>query len=212
MKGNRPKGSFGIPKELMEEIDKNNDKPEGDHNQVTNDIEETVKENKKKETEETEEEEIKIPENGEVTDALLDAIAEDFKIKTEEDDLHDLLFNNSVIKRGVQIFPNLVHASFRYGLTVNEIAEINKKMEIEKKKKELSNQGLDALKTRYLLSYALLELGKPDNLKPIGNTPEERFEEIGNFNGILAEMLVKKWNLFIFLYDNLAKKGSTLKK
>ena len=142
---------------------------------------------------------------------LLDEIKKELEIEITEDDMWNSIFNSNLTKSNISIFPGKVHATFKYGLNVDELSQIDKAMATALEEKWMET-GFKSLNTRHLLSHVLLEVGKPAKLKSIGSTPEERFEAIGEMNTILVEMLAKKWNMFLFLMDETAKQEKTLKK
>ena len=204
VKAKRTEGSFNIPKDLLNEMNKNEKPEENVSNEVTNDVEETIKKTEPgvKESNKSKEEEH---------EELLEDIKKDLKIELTEDDLYNILVNPHKKKENIEIFPGRMYASFKFGLTTNELLDVDRKMTMAQEYKHLE-AGFKTLNTQHILSHALLELGKTDNLKPIGDTPEERFEEIGKMSSLLVEMLSKKWNMFLFLISDLAKKESSLKK
>lgn len=205
MKTNKRAGSFNIPDELLKEVNKVKVKEKDPES--SNDVEDLIES-----IEENEPEEKKVIESKkDDPEELLENIKKDLKIELTEDDLWNVLFNSSLIKKNIEIFPGRVYASFKYGLTVDELAYIDTKMS-EAVDSKLMETGFKALNTRHLLSHVLLELGKPDNIKPIGKNPEERFKEIGSMNSLLLEMLAKKWNMFLFLIDETIKKDESIKK
>ena len=209
MKTNQSGGSFNIPKDLLKEVNRVKEKAE----KSPTDIEDVVSE-VEKEKEEGKEEGIpeKEPSQEEKAEQLLKNIEADLKINIDEEDMFKALLNCDLIKRNIAIYPGKIHATFKYGITVEELHEINKHMGIAQKSETMTEVGLQSLNARHLLSHALLELGKPDNIKSIGNDPDERFLVIGNMNSLLMERLSQKWNMFVFLIEQKLKKDDAIKK
>jgi Asp-tRNA(Asn)/Glu-tRNA(Gln) amidotransferase A subunit family amidase len=208
LKTNIPGGSFNIPKDLLDEVKKVKKKSEDN----VNDIEETVK---NLDAEKVDVEDIEVDEEKErqqKIDEALEAIKEKLNIELTDDELYDLCTKNQMTKRNIKIFGGKIYATFKYGLTVDELQYVDKKMKQADESGQFTAVGLKSLYTRLLLSHVLLELGKPDNIKPVGSDPENRFKEIGLMNSLLVEELTRKWNMFLFLVDETLKKEDTLKK
>jgi hypothetical protein len=211
MKANKMNGSFGIPEDLLKEVNKVKEREGKPRLPLEEDLEypEEPKEKKEPPKKEVEKEIEKDPEKD--REELLEEIKKSLGIELNDDDLWGILFDNSLTKSDIIVFPGRVHVTFKYGLSVDEMAQIDEEM-AKAMEYKMMEAGFQSLNTRHLLSHVLLEVGKPDKLKSIGNSPKERFAAIGKMNSILVEMIAKKWNMFLYLIDDTVKRDDAIKK
>lgn len=209
-------GSFNIPREVLEEANKTSANEaeailEDFKKNKNQRVREKKEEPKKEEDTPLTEEEI-VAANEKRLDELIKDVLVNLNVEFTMDELMSFIMEPSTTKPNIEIFINGMYATFKGALTVDELDEIQMKMKKEADRRETTTIGYKDRHTRHLVSYALLELGKADNIKSIGNTPEERYKEIGSMNSFLIETIVKKWNLFIFATTEMTKKGEIIKK
>lgn len=223
MKG---KGSFGIPEEMMEQI---------------NESKRRAKESESVNSEETKKEEAEyydsesIPEDDQETqtdtpekkDGFKSALTEQAKrdkedaqlaehiekesgINITEDDMWAFIIKGNLTKKDVPIFPGKLHASFKT-LTLKEDREIHESLGSLVDSKILES-GFKNVNTKLILSKGLVELGKPGALKSIGSNSKEREEELDKMSTLLIERIAQKWNNFTFLVEHKAKQEMKEKK
>lgn len=197
MEPKKTQGSFGIPEDMMNEINKSKKKASG----------EKVEEKKQSYTDSE-----SIPDDGykegldspeEQEEQKLSDIAKDIKkdlqIEITEDDLWQFLYNNNLTKREITIVPGKMVATFKT-ISMKENQTIDSAM-AEAMEKKLLEGGFRNLNTLHLLSYGLLELGKPGEAKSLGDNNEARFKVLEEMNTLIIEKIAKKWNTFVWLLN-----------
>lgn len=217
MKNEKPRGSFGLPDDLLKAInDVERKKRSVQEPEPTNDVEEIVEQEAEKPVKS-----VKITGgdvNAELTEEekkakieeVINEIKKDLGVEITEDDVWSMLFNNEIIKRGITVIPGKMSATFRT-ISLDDTNEVDSKMASELKIDRLEN-GYKNINTQYILSQGLIELGKPGQLKPLGETAEERFKAIGKMSALVVEKLGRKWNEFVFLVDETLKEEMESKK
>jgi len=213
MKNQRPTGSFGLPEDMLKAINevkkKQKDITQDQPDQPVHDVEEQVKQAPKPEKENPRKEDASKQDETPTVQEVVDRIKKDLRIDLDDDDVWALFSTYKVTKRGVCIIPDKLYATFAT-LTIDDNKQIDRLMAEDLDTKRLED-GHMTVRTQHLLSRGVLELGKRDNLKSIGDTPEERFEELGKMSALVVDRIGRKWNTFTFIVDQLLKEGDELK-
>lgn len=204
------KSSFAIPEDLVKEINRAKEKEKPPV--APKEAPETAKEAAPATTVEEKKDAPKDEKTTEErTEELLKEVRESLGVDITEDDIWEFLYNNTMTKKDIIIYPGKMHATFKYSLTLEETQAIDQAMASALERNYLE-AGFKNLNTQHIMSYVLLELGKPGKTRPLGQTPKERFEAIGNMSSLLIEQLARKWNQFLFLLDSTLKKEEQVKK
>lgn len=217
MKTTATQGSFGMPKEMLDELDRIKKKKSEGVSTPKESISESDVEGMNFGAEVPEKKAASIPDevpkelsrDQQIAEALKQ-IREDLGVVIDEDDLWSILYSNCLTKRNVTIIPGKMHATFRTH-SLDETNAIDIKMAKVMEETRMEN-GIKNVNAQHILSYGLRELGKPGKMRSIGETPEARFKVLGEMSTMVIEVLVKKWNEFVFLVDQSVKEEMKGKK
>jgi len=200
MKGNNMKSSFAIPEEMQEAIQASKDKKKVKEEPVeevfdSESIPEEVEKKVEKEGEEkplTREEELELQKKDEKE--IAEKIKKEMKFELTEDDMWKYYFGT--MTKVVTIIPGKVEAVFStITMDDNDLVTEATSAAAEKNILEI---GIQSATVKNTLAAGLLKLGKPGAPRPIGETFEERLKAIGGMNTMMVDILIKKWNQFIF--------------
>lgn len=224
MQKTQPKGSFGLSEDMMQAINDIDSKKRAPAAGPTSDVEDIVAQEETQKESPTElaqparPAKAKPAENAELTEEeiavklkeVMKEVETNLGIEIDEDDIWSFLFNNEILKRGITIVPGKMVATFKT-LSLDATNDVDGKMAEALDEKRLES-GFKNINTQHILAQGLVELGRPGQVKSIGETPEERFKVIGKMSSLLVEKLGQKWNQFVFLIDETVKEEMETKK
>lgn len=215
MQGNRPQGSFGVPQNLLKDMEAARKKQTEDAEkpivQEPVPVQEPVKEEIAAE---------KKPEDTQEDKALLEIQKtkehweKQLEIKITGEDVQDYLFKGRVTKEGVYLTSFTVKGveqDFRVtfqSLTPEDSEAIDIKMAEYRDKGKYTATGLDNEQALVTLSHALLNAAG----RPMGKAPEERYANIKRFGGHTVNLLALAWKGFNYLLDYSLQEKKLLKK
>lgn len=127
-----------------------------------------------------------------------------------DDDIFTLIMGGQV-KKEIEVIPGKLNAKLCGPRSFDELEAVEKKF-AEFTQQTQTKEAMSSYRTLVLLSHAVLELGKPGNLKSIGNNAEERFNSLRNLNTLILETLSAKWNLFMIMLTHTLNQESLIKK
>lgn len=178
--GTELKGSFGMPKAEP--------KKEARPKTVEN-VEVSPKE-QEKQTQEQERQQ---------RNEMIELLEKDLKTTISDDDIWQVLFGNTLEKRSVCIFPGRMFATFRT-ISMDDANKIENLM-ADAADGTVLKRGFDNLNTQYVVAAGVLELGKPNLAKNLGETMEVRYETFKPMSSVVVDRLSKKWGSFMTLID-----------
>ena len=121
MKVNNKGGSFGIPEDLMEELNNVRTQSKKGSFDIPKQPAEPKPEPQPKTEEpakEKKEEKIEEKSEKEKQEELIASIKKELNIELSEDDLWNAMFNSTLTKKDICIFPRKMNATFKYSLSV----------------------------------------------------------------------------------------------
>jgi len=208
-------GSFGVPQDILNEIEKSKKKGRGEKEDVKEDPKESPKKteffdsesipesggekfNPKVEEKEPEEE------KGPTEEEQIKAAEKFLGVEISDDDLWPMFMGGHVEKAEIVIIPGKLSATFKT-LSLNKNKKISSFMAKTIEEQYLED-GYRNIQTQHLLAAGLIALGKPGKVKELTDDYEEKFNQIGEMDTLLVGGLAEKWNSFNILVGTLFRR------
>lgn len=212
------KGSFGIPPEMREAIEKSKSQSQEEPTQeATQEDDKTEAHTPEDSTEKSDD----SPENPDINaeeetvpaqptdEEIVREVEKLLEVKLSEDDVWSL-DTGILTKENICVVPGRLYVTFRT-LSMNESREVDRAIKAAVDE-GLLDTGVMNVKARITLKYGLLAIGKKGDPRSLGNSSEERDTALGELNTLVVEKCISTWNRYGVLLNYAMAGGDQIKK